>query len=334
MNSKQINILLTGAGGYIGSRLVETILKKTAYKIVVIDPMYFGNYFPKSKRIKIINFDIRDITTKNFPSNIDYVIDLAAISNDPSGEKFKKSTFEINFKGRLNIARLASLNNVKHYIMPSSSSIYGRIPNNKIADENFIANPLSNYSKANLKAENAIKKIKSDMKITFLRFGTIFGYSKRMRMDLVLNAMVHSSVNFSILPLMRDGSQRRPLLHIQDACNAIIFMILFKNKNLIDKQIFNVGSSKFSNYKILDLAKKVIKITNKKTKILWYGDPDKRSYFINFSKIEKIGFKAKYNAEYGIKEMTKHLKNFKIEDRNITLKWYENINFILNNFKK
>ena len=135
MNSKQINILLTGAGGYIGSRLVETILKKTAYKIVVIDPMYFGNYFPKSKRIKIINFDIRDITTKNFPSNIDYVIDLAAISNDPSGEKFKKSTFEINFKGRLNIARLASLNNVKHYIMPSSSSIYGRIPNNKIADE-------------------------------------------------------------------------------------------------------------------------------------------------------------------------------------------------------
>ena len=126
---------------------------------------------------------------------------------------------------------------------------------------------------------------------------------------------------------MKDGSQFRPLLHIQDAVNSVLFM-LKTNDNSINKNIFNVGSTKFSNYQIKKLSKLIQSSLKKKIKINWYGDPDKRNYRVNFSKIEKLGFKCKYDATYGIKELKSKINKIDINDPKFyTLNWYKYLEY-------
>ena len=114
-----------------------------------------------------------------------------ALSNDPSGEYFKKETYEINFRSRFNCASLAKKNGVKRYILPSSCSVYGF--NKSIVSEQSKLNPLTTYAKCNLLAEKKILKL-SNKKfcVTVLRFSTVFGFSPRMRYDLALNGMIES----------------------------------------------------------------------------------------------------------------------------------------------
>ena len=157
---KKTRILVTGAGGYIGSRLVPFLLKKD-FKVHALDRFFFGNYLLKHQDLKISNEDIRGLDKKYF-KNIDCVIDLAAISNDPSGELFAKETFDINFKARFQNAQKAKKMGVKKYLLPSSCSNYGRINKNQIANEDFKLNPLTNYSKANSKAEEAILNLNTN----------------------------------------------------------------------------------------------------------------------------------------------------------------------------
>jgi nucleoside-diphosphate-sugar epimerase len=315
------NILVTGAGGYIGSVLVPTLLKK-GFKVVAIDRFFFGNYLKPNKNLKIVYEDIRKINSKNF-RNIDAVIDLAAISNDPSGEKFKQQTYDINFKARVNNAKLAKKNNVKRYILPSSCSNYGRIKDSQIADETFKLNPLTHYSKANSLAEKEILKLSSDKFCsTIIRQGTVFGYSPRLRLDLAINGMTYGIYKNRVLPVMRDGSQRRPMLHIKDAVRAMIFLLNADN-SIINNQIYNIGDRE-TNYSINDLVLIFKKIYKSQFSTEWYGSADKRSYFVSFNKINNLKFYTKFRAEDGIYELDKifHKNQYILSDKNITLNWY------------
>lgn len=325
-------VLVTGAGGYIGSVLVPNLLKK-GYKVVAVDRFFFGNYLKPNKNLKFINEDIRAINSKNF-RNIYAIIDLAAISNDPSGEKFKKQTYEINFEARVKNAKMARNNNVKRYILPSSCSNYGKIKDSQIANETFKLNPLTHYSKANSLAESEILKLSSEkFCTTVIRQGTVFGYSPRLRLDLAINGMTYGIYKNRILPVMRDGSQRRPMLHIKDAVRAMIFL-LDTDTSIINNQIYNVGDNE-TNYSINDLVLIFKKIYKNKFSIEWYGSADKRSYFVSFNKLNNIDFFTKFSATDGIKELNKifNKKKYLLSDKNITLNWYtllEEWNSILN----
>ena len=317
-------ILVTGAGGYIGTVLVPSLLR-SGYKVLAIDRFFFGNYLKPSKNLKIIHDDIRSIKKEYF-KDVFAVVDLAAISNDPSGEKFKKETYEINYKARVQTAKLAKKNNVLKYLLPSSCSNYGRIGNKEVADEKFKLNPLTNYSKANAKAEKEILKLANEKFCsTIFRQGTLFGYSPRMRLDIAINGMTYGIFNEKKLPVMRDGTQRRPMLHIKDCVRAIKFFLATDN-NKLSGEIFNIGG-KENNYSINDLVKIYKKVFKNNFKILWYGSPDNRSYFVSFDKINKLGFKTLYNAEYGIKELYKiyRKKNIRKSSINITLEWYSEL---------
>ncbi len=317
-------IIVTGAGGYIGSLLTPYLADKN-YKILAIDRFFFGNFIKKKKNIKFLNQDIRNLK-KNVFKNVYAIIDLAAISNDLTGEKFKKETFEINFKSRLRNARIAKKYNVKKYILPSSCSNYGKIPNNKIADEKYKLNPLTNYSKANALAEkNILKLANKKFSVTVLRQGTVYGYSPRMRFDLVINRMTYDTWKKGLIYLLRDGTQRRPTLHIKDAIRAMHLMVKLDSEK-INKQIFNVGGDN-NNMTIKGITNKIKKVFKKKIKIIFYGSKDFRSYFVSFEKIKKIGFKAKYSPEDGIKEILYYLKKGKIDltPSTITLDWYQKL---------
>ena len=318
-------IIVTGAGGYIGTSLVPSLIK-SGYKVRAIDRFFFGEkYLNKTRKLEIIKADIRKLDDKNF-KNAYAIIDLAAISNDVTGERFSKETFEINFKARYKTAIMAKKNNLKKYILPSSASNYGKIRNNQIADENFKLNPLTNYSKANALAEKKILGLSSNkFCVTVLRQGTVYGYSPKMRFDLVINRMAYEAWKNNKISLMKDGTQRRPTLHIKDAIRAMKMMIEI-NSNKINKQIFNVGCDG-NNVSILFLAELLKKRFKQNLNIEWYGSKDYRSYYISFEKIKKLGFKGKYKPEDGINEIIKNLDRKKIDlnDNTITLDWYENL---------
>ena len=211
----------------------------------------FLNYLKPNKNLNIIYDDIRKLRSTYFQSTY-AVIDLAAISNDPSGERFVDQTYQINYKARVRNAKLAKKNKVIKYLLPSSCSNYGKIKSNQIANENFKLNPLTHYSKANSMAEKEILKLSSkNFCTTVYRQGTLFGYSPRLRLDLAINGMTYGIFKNNKLPVMRDGTQRRPMLHIKDAIRAMLF--LETDSSVLNSQVFNIGDNA-NNYSINDLV--------------------------------------------------------------------------------
>lgn len=321
-------VLVTGAGGYIGSVLVPKLLSK-GYRVKAVDRYFFGKEkLPKHENLQIIQEDTRKLKEEIF-DNVDYVIDLVAISNDPSGELFNEATWQINYKSRVRTANIAKKKGVKRYILPSSCSIYGF--QEDIVDETSKTNPLTTYAKANEKAEQEILPLADEnFVVTVIRQSTVFGYSPRMRFDLAINGMTYGAWKTGKLPLMRDGTQYRPMVHVQDTTDVMI-LLLTADKEKINGEIFNVGGEEL-NYQIKELgeivAKTIEKETGRKVDIEWYGDPDHRSYRVSFKKIkETLNWTPRWNAEMGVKEIVEKLDNGEIDKttETITLSWYKEL---------
>jgi nucleoside-diphosphate-sugar epimerase len=318
-------VLVTGAGGYIGSTLVPMLLEHD-YKVRALDRFFFGReLLPEHERLEIVREDARHVKPQHL-EGIDYVIDLVALSNDPAGEQFQAETYAINHVARANIATMAKKAGVKRYILPSSCSIYGFREPGVVVDEAMKTNPLTTYARANEKAELDVLPLASkDFVVVVLRQATVYGYSPRMRFDLAINGMTYGAWKTGVLPLMRDGSQWRPMVHVKDTALAQMFM-LTADARKINGQIFNVGSDE-NNYQLGPLAEKVAALVPCDVRIEWYGDPDHRSYRVSFDKIQSIGYRARYVAEDGVMELCDALAAGKVDrtTKTITLDWYREL---------
>ncbi len=318
-------ILVTGAGGYIGATLVPMLLER-GYGVRAVDRFFFGaDLLPSDSALEVIREDTRRLRAEHF-AGIDHVIDLAAVSNDPSGKFFQEATWEINHRARARTARLAKQAGVKRYILPSSCSIYGFHPEDIILNEKSPTNPLTTYAKANLEAEREILPLADDKFCSIvIRQATVFGYSPRMRFDLAINGMTYGAWKTGVLPLMRDGSQWRPFVHVKDT-SAAMCLLLEADRSAVSGQRFNVGAEE-NNYQLGPLAEIIVKTLPKPAKIEWYGDPDHRSYRVSFDKLKSLGFKCKYSARDGAMEVYQALESGKIEQssRTITLEWYKEL---------
>ncbi len=321
-------VLVTGAGGYIGSVLVPKLLVK-GYKVKAVDRFFFGQEtLTENKNLIKIKDDSRRLKHDLF-EDVDFVIDLVAISNDPSAELFSKETMEINFESRVSTAKMAKENGAKRYILPSSASIYGF--SDKKVSETDRTNPLTVYARANEKAEQSCLPLGSDdFVVTVIRQATVFGLSPRMRFDLAVNAMTYFAIRKGKLPLMRDGKQFRPMVHIEDTTDLMIHLLTVE-AGLINSEIFNIGSEK-NNFQIEPLAKLIAEIVhetlNLSVEIEFYGDPDHRNYLLSFDKVEKtLNWKAKRSIEDGVKEIVHAVDENIIHktDKTITLDWYKKL---------
>lgn len=321
-----MRILVTGAGGYIGSVLVHLLVAK-GYEVIALDRFFFGKekLLDIANKLQIIEEDIR-FFEKEVLKDVDSVIDLAALSNDPTGELDPVKTWSINYLGRFRVATLAKIMGVKRYILPSSCSVYGF--QDGIVDESSPVTPLTTYAKANFKAERDILNLADDkFTVVVLRQATVYGLSPRMRFDLAINGMVKGFFKKGKVPILRNGTQWRPFVHVKDASIAII-LALEAPKEKVNGEIFNVGSDE-QNYQIFELAKRIAHALNIPFEFEWYGHPDHRSYKVSFKKIRKVlNFKPKYNVEKGAIEIWEALKTGKVDPddpRTITVEWYKHL---------
>jgi nucleoside-diphosphate-sugar epimerase len=322
---KRLNIMVTGGAGYIGSVLIPSLLED-GHNVSCLDRFFFGDEYLSSNfkdGLTLIKDDIRWFDPKIL-KNIDLVMDLAALSNDPVGELDPKKTDEINHLGRSRVARLSKENGVPQYILASSASVYGQ--QSAVVDEDSQVNPLTAYSKANRAAEiDNLALNDDDFTVTVLRFSSIFGLSPRMRFDLAVNSFVLDFFNTGKI-IVQGKNNRRPFLHIKDAIRA--YKLVVKSaKNKIADQIFNVGSDN-QNYLIYDLAHEIRDAIGNNCEIETKDTRDNRSYVASFKKIRSsIGFESNYDVKYGAGEIFDALQkgSLKPNQKMITLQWYKRI---------
>ena len=318
-----MRVFVTGGGGYIGSVLIPKLLDQ-GHSVMVLDRFFFGRETLRDHpRLEVVVGDTRRLSGDQF-KDVNAVIDLAAISNDPSGDLFESATWAINDRARVRCAQLAKEAGARRYVLPSSCSVYGFQSAELVSTEDSPTNPLTTYAKANLAAESGVLALSDDQFcVAVARQATVYGYSPRMPFDLAINGMTYGAWKTGELPLMRDGSQWRPMVHVEDTAEALIHLMT-ADESLVQGEVFNVGSE-MNVYQIGQLGSTVADTVAGDVSINWYGDPDHRSYRVSFEKIESTGWKALRRAEDGVKDVTAALERGDTDrtPKTITLDWYK-----------
>ena len=303
-------ILITGGAGYIGSML-STLLVEKKFNVTVLDKLEYNknslDHLYICKNFTFIKEDILNYNKiKKIIKNFDLIIPLAALVGAPLCEKNKKKAIDTNYSSIQFI--LKNLNKKQKVIYLNTNSGYGIGKKKSYCDEQSKLNPISLYGKTKCQAEEEVKLFNN---FIVFRLATVFGYSYRMRTDLLVNNFCFKAVLDKKL-LLFEPNFRRNYIHVKDVCRAILYSI--KNFNRLKNQVYNLGLSE-ANLTKIQLAKEIkkqiknLKIVVKNNK----KDPDQRDYFVSNKKIESKGFKAKYKLRIGIQEMIKIFSNSKIK---------------------
>jgi len=303
-------ILITGGAGYIGSKLVTRLISLN-YKVTVIDVLKFSsnslNHLFKSKNFIFVRGDVRNkALMKKLIKKNEFIVPLAALVGAPLCEKNKKEAISVNLESIKYLMKNVKRKNKVIYLTTNSG--YGVGERNKYCDEKSPLNPISLYGKTKVQAEKIV--MKNTNSIGF-RLATVFGYSYRMRTDLLVNNFVFKSVHNKKLTIY-EPHFRRNYIHINDVVDGIIYSI--KNFDKLKSHVYNLGLSSANLTKIM-LANKIKKqMKSLKIKIIKNRkDPDQRDYYVSNKKIERKGFKAKINIDEGISELIKIFSHSKIK---------------------
>lgn len=296
-----MKVLIFGGAGYIGSVLCSYLIEK-GDKVIVMDTFMYEQKKKLSLGYEFIKGDIRNINDL-LPAmqKADAVVNLAAISNDPSSDLQPELTWDVNYKANELIAKLCQ-STEKRVVYASSCSVYG-FSEKGIFKETSKMGPASLYAHTKMLSEQYFLQPHIDSVV--LRFATVYGYSPRPRFDLVVNTMIGNGY-FNGNLTVNGGNQWRPIVHVKDVAQAIYLALHVKNPK---HRVYNVGSNE-QNYQIKDLANIVAKEIPK-VKVKHNADSvDGRSYKVNFDRIKKeLKFKAQYTIADAVKEFYVEFKN-------------------------
>ncbi len=308
-----MKILVTGNMGYIGPSVVDQL--RTSYPgltLVGFDIGYFGNCITNPVVLPESRIDIQyfgDI--RKFPEevlkDVDSVVHLAGISNDPIGNRFEEVTLDINYRASIDLAGKAKKAGVKSFVFASSCSMYGSAEDSARTEKSPL-NPLTAYAKSKVLTEEGLQPLAGEkFKVTCLRFSTACGWSDRLRLDLVLNDFVAGAVASGRITILSDGTPWRPLINVKDMARAIDWAIARDVSNGGKFLSVNVGSDEW-NYQVKDLAEAVAKvIPGIDVSINKDAQPDKRSYRVNFELFSRLA--PEYQPRVSLTESIKELKN-------------------------
>jgi nucleoside-diphosphate-sugar epimerase len=317
---REKNILVTGGAGYIGIHLVKLLLDDN-YNVTILDNFTFGKEPIKDIKdhpnLTIIHGEITNIKDLvRAVKNNRFVIALAAIVGDPASSIDAEETLNLNYESTKVLTQICNFYEVEKLVFASSCSVYGS-SGSTFLTENSPLNPISLYARTRIYSENYILDQSRGVSPTIMRLSTVFGYSPRMRYDLVVNTLLIRALRdnkFSVF----GGDQWRPFVHCYDVARAFKLAIE-ADKNITHNQIFNVGSDDM-NFTIDNIGEKVAKKLPKSNMKIVEEDVDKRNYKVSFSKISNsLGFQKKYTIEMGLDEMIKEAQKddqlLKYEDK-------------------
>jgi nucleoside-diphosphate-sugar epimerase len=325
-------VLITGHDGYLGSVMGPCFLA-AGYEPVGLDTGYFEpcTLVPDGATIPWVRKDIRDLTLHDL-EGFDAVVHLAALSNDPIGNLNASWTESINFMASVRLAELAKSAGVPRFLFSSSCIMYGMSDAAVVTEESPL-DPKTEYARSKVKSESAISQLAGDgFSPTFLRNGTVYGLSPRMRFDTVLNDLLGSAVATGKVVVHSDGKPWRPVVHVQDVARAFI-AVLDAPLAVVHNQAFNTGAD-FLNHQIIDLAEIVVKtVPDSELVVLSQPGADQRTYKTDFSKFARTfpSFEFRRTAKSGAEELYEAFKAIGLNqdayrDRRFTrLKWLRHL---------
>ena len=302
-----MKILVTGTEGYIGARLAPWLHAK-GHDVCGLDTGFYRDgclyldplglpYGPRT-----VFKDLRTVSPKDF-EGFDAVIHLAELSNDPLGQNRPEVTFRINHEGSVRIAKAARDAGVRRFVYASSCSVYG-VGSGEFLDETSATNPQTAYAQCKVLVERDLLPMADDrFCVTFLRNATAYGPSPRMRFDIVLNDLCALAWTKSKIAMVSDGSPWRPIVHIEDICEAMR-CVAEAPADAVNGQVFNVGETG-ENFRIREIAHIVAQAFPGCEVSSGPPSQDNRSYRVSFDKIaSKLpGFKARWTALRAAEEL-------------------------------
>jgi nucleoside-diphosphate-sugar epimerase len=289
-----MKILIAGNLGYVGPSVTNQLRKTFPdANIIGFDIGYFmhclanASHMPETKLNMQVFGDIRKFP-EQLLTGVDTVVDLAAISNDPMGNKYEEITLDVNYRSAVGLAKMAKKAGVKAFVYASSCSMYGAASDYP-KKENDELNPLTAYARSKVMAENDFAPLADEaFKVTCLRYATACGFTNRLRLDLVLNDFVAGALINKEISILSDGSPWRPMINTKDMARAIEWGIIRKKEDGGNFLAVNTGCNEWNN-QIKPLAEAVASmIPGAKVIINPAGGPDKRSYMVNFDLFKKL----------------------------------------------
>jgi nucleoside-diphosphate-sugar epimerase len=319
-----MKIIIAGNLGYIGPSVTHQLRSTFPdAELIGFDIGYFAHsltnpyYFPEVKLDKQVFGDIRKFPAELL-ENVDAVLDLAAISNDPMGKKYEQVTMDVNYKAAVDLARLCKDKGVKRFIYASSCSMYGAASEYP-KKENDELNPLTAYARSKVAAERELEPLADDQfMVTCLRFSTACGFSNRLRLDLVLNDFVAGALVNKEIGILSDGSPWRPMINTKDMARAFEWGVVRTVEQGGNFVAVNTGTNEWNN-QIKPLAEAVAaQIPGVKVSVNPEAPPDKRSYRVNFDLFKELApdHQPIWDLESTIKEIRDNLVEMNFNDPN------------------
>lgn len=280
-----MRVLLTGHEGYLGT-VIAPALSVAGHDVVGFDTGYFRECVlgPPPDQITAWDVDLRDIAAEQL-AGFDAIVHLAALSNDAVGNLEPSITYEINVDATLRLARLAREAGVARFLFSSSCSIYGSVGEDDLVTEDAPMQPLTPYAESKVRVEDGLHELAdTGFSPVYLRNATVFGWSPRLRLDLVVNDLVASGVLTGEVRVLSDGTPWRPVIHAQDIADVFV-AVLEAPLEAVHDRAFNVGFSG-QNHQVRDLADIVAEAVGScRVTITGETGPDPRSYRVDFSRL-------------------------------------------------
>ncbi len=295
-----MKVLVTGHLGYIGTRLVPA-LQRAGHEVEGLDSdLYRACTYADGGAIVDVPFidgDVRDATRDQL-EGFDAVVHLAGLSNDPLGDLDPALTLEINHRATVRLGELAKAAGVRRFVFSSSCSNYGA-GGSDVLTETSPVNPVTPYGHSKVLSERDLSALADEsFSPVYLRNATVYGLSPRLRFDLVVNNLVAWATTTGEVRLKSDGSAWRPLVHVDDVCDAFV-AALAAPREVVHDQAFNIGSTQ-ENFRIRDVAVLVGQaVPGSRVSFAEGATADTRNYRVSCDKAKTMGFSANWTVPKG-----------------------------------
>jgi len=300
-----MRVLLTGHLGYLGT-VMAPVLTAAGHDVVGLDSGLFDRCVlgpaPADPPGHIV--DLRDVTAAEV-SDVDAVVHLAALSNDPLGALAPELTYDINHHAAVHLARLARDAGVSRFLYASTCSVYGAAGGDDLVAEDAPLRPVTPYAESKVRVEDDLHDLADDdFTPVYLRNATAFGFSPRLRADIVLNNLVgHAHLSGEVL-VLSDGTPWRPLVHARDIASAFL-AALEAPREAVHDRAFNVGTEA-NNVTVAEIAAEVVEaVPGSRLRITGEAGADPRSYRVDFARFRTAvpGFECAWTVRDGAREL-------------------------------